>query len=77
MKDVFDELLRYFVDSYSGPELVAGILTGKHVLTGPEMIIAYKNGTCAMSNALNEMRKSSLEPLNEAFLNAVQIGNLS
>ena len=61
-------------DSY--PELVFQILSGEHVLTGLEMTDAYRNGSCGMRSALSEWTNSSLEPLNEAFLNAVEVKNL-
>ncbi len=58
------------------PELVFKLLSGDHDLTGIEMTDAYRNGSCGMRSALSEWTNSSLEPLNEAFLNAVDSGNL-
>ena len=75
-KDAFGELSKYLDNYNAHPKLVLALLSGSHVLTGLEMTHAYRNGSCAMRNALNEWTKSSLEPLNEAFLNAVEIGNL-
>ena len=40
------------------------------------MTDAYRNGSCGMRSALSEWTNSSLEPLNEAFLNAVDAKNL-
>tara|TARA_B100000579_G_scaffold424868_1_gene429845 strand:- start:758 stop:883 length:126 start_codon:yes stop_codon:yes gene_type:complete len=40
------------------------------------MTDAYRSGACGMRSALSEWTNSSLEPLNEAFLNAVDIKNL-
>ena len=77
LEDAFGELAEILVkypNAQSG--LVFGLLSGEHVLTGLEMTNAYKNGSFAMRNALNEWTNSSLEPLNEAFLNAVEIGSL-
>ncbi len=56
---------------YSNPELVFQILLGTHQLTGLEMTIAYRHGSCAMRSALNDWSKEPLERLNLAFLNAV------
>ncbi len=56
---------------HSQPELVFGILLGIHQLTGLEMTKAYRYGSCAMRSALIDWSNDSLEPLNEAFLNAV------
>jgi len=55
----------------ANPELVFQILLGNHQLTGLEMTIAYRNGSCAMRSALNDWSNDPLETLNEAFLNAV------
>ncbi len=52
-------------------ELIFQILLGTHNLTGLEMTIAYRHGSCAMRSALNDLTNSPLEKLNEAFLNAV------
>ncbi len=76
-KDAFAELTPYLDHYNSHPELVLSILSGKHDLTGLEMTFAYKNGYCAMRNALNEWTKSHLEELNVAFLNAVNIKKLA
>ena len=62
---------------YSNPELVFQILLGTHVLTGIEMTLAYRTGSCAMRSALNDWTKDPLENLNEAFLNAVVVKNLA
>ena len=56
---------------YSNPELIFQILLGTHDLTGSEMTIAYRHGSCAMRSALNDWTKEPLEKLNKAFLNAV------
>ena len=76
-KDAFEELSIFLANYDSQPELVFDLLSGRHDLTGLEMTIAYKKGSCSMRNALNDWTKSRLEPLNEAFLNAVQIENLA
>ncbi len=39
------------------------------------MTDAYRKGSCGMRSALSECNKSSLEPLNDAFLNAVEVKN--
>ncbi len=56
---------------YSNPELIFQILLGTHDLTGLEMTVAYRHGSCAMRSALNDWTKEPLEKLNKAFLNAV------
>ena len=71
IKDALGELSICLNNYDSYPELVFQILLGEHVLTGLEMTNAYRNGSCGMRSALCEWTKSSLEPLNEAFLNAV------
>ena len=76
MKDALGELSICLENYDSFPELVFQILLGNHVLTGLEMTNAYRNGSCGMRSALSEWTKSSLEPLNEAFLNAVEVKNL-
>ena len=76
MKDAFAELSTCLANYYSRPELVFELLSGRHELTGLEMTDAYRNGSCGMRSALSEWIKSSLEQLNEAFLNAVQVKNL-
>ncbi len=65
--------LAYHLKQYphSNPELVFQILLGNHVLTGSEMTLAYKTGSCAMRSALNDWTNSPLEELNDAFLDAV------
>ncbi len=65
--------LAIFLERYehSNPELVFQILLGTHELTGEEMTMAYRKGSCAMRTALGDWTKDSLEDLNEAFLNAV------
>ena len=74
--EAFGELFRSLANYNSYPELVLSILSGKHQLTGLEMTNAYRNGSCGMRNALHDWTNSSLEKLNEAFLNAVIIENL-
>ncbi len=64
-----DNILKKY--PYSNPELIFQILIGNHDLTGLEMTIAYRHGSCAMRSALNEWTKDPLENLNKAFLNAV------
>ena len=76
LKDAFVELSTCLANYDSQPELVFEILSGNHVLTGLEMTVAYRNGSCGMRSALSEWTNSSLEPLNEAFLNAVEVKNL-
>ncbi len=76
MKDAFAELSICLANYESQPELVFEILSGKHELTGLEMTDAYRNGSCGMRSALSEWTKSSLEPLNDAFLKAVDAKNL-
>ncbi len=56
---------------HSNPELVFQILLGTHILTGLEMTIAYRHGSCAMRSALNDWTNDPLEKLNQAFLDAV------
>ena len=51
----------------SQPELVFQILLGNHDLTGLEMSMAYRHGSCAMRSALNDWTNESLEELNEGF----------
>tara|TARA_Y100001968_G_scaffold291331_1_gene295659 strand:+ start:109 stop:678 length:570 start_codon:yes stop_codon:yes gene_type:complete len=75
-KDAFAELSTCLANYDSQPELVFELLSGNHELTGLEMTDAYRNGSCGMRSALSEWINSSLEPLNEAFLNAVEIKNL-
>ncbi len=60
----------------SQPELVFKILLGNHNLTGLEMTNAYRNGSCGMRSALAEWTNDTLEPLNKAFLNAVDASKL-
>jgi len=76
MKDALGELSICLKNYDSYPELVFQILSGEHALTGLEMTNAYRNGSCGMRSALHEWTNSSLEPLNEAFLNAVEVKNL-
>ncbi len=64
-----DEHLKIY--PYSNPELIFQILLGTHTLTGLEMTVAYRHGSCAMRSALNDWTNDSLEQLNKAFLNAV------
>ena len=76
LDEAFWELSRSLANYQSYPKIVLSILSGKHHLTGLEMTIAYRNGSCGMRSALSEWTNSSLEPLNEAFLNAVEVKNL-
>ena len=76
LKDALEELSNCLANYDSQPELVFELLSGKHVLTGLEMTDAYRNGSCGMRSALSEWTNSSLEPLNEAFLNAVEVKKL-
>ncbi len=76
LKDAFVELSTCLDNYDSQPELVLELLSGNHELTGLEMTDAYRNGSCGMRSALSEWTNSSLEPLNEAFLNAVEVKNL-
>ena len=76
LNDAFAELSIFLAKYDSQPELVYEILLGKHQLTGLEMTYAYRNGSCGMRSALAEWTNSSLEPLNEAFLNAVDAKKL-
>ena len=76
LKAAFAELSRCLEDYDSQPELVFNILSGDHELSGKEMTDAYRNGSCGMRSALSDWTQSSLEPLNEAFLNAVEVENL-
>ena len=76
MKDALAELSICLANYDSQPELVFELLSGNHELTGLEMTDAYRNGSCGMRSALSEWTNSSLEPLNEAFLNAVEVKNL-
>ena len=76
MKDALGELSICLKNYDSYPELVFQILSGHHELTGLEMTNAYRNGSCGMRSALSEWTNSSLEPLNEAFLNAVDAKKL-
>ena len=76
LEDALAELSICLSNYDSQPELVVELLLGNHVLTGLEMTDAYRNGSCGMRSALAEWTNSSLEPLNEAFLNAVEVKNL-
>ena len=76
MKDALGELSICLKNYDSYPELVFQILLGNHVLTGLEMTNAYRKGSCGMRSALCEWTKSPLEPLNKAFLNAVDAKKL-
>jgi uncharacterized protein (DUF1778 family) len=75
-EDAWGELSRCLANYESQPELVYKLLVGKKVLYGLEMTLAYRHGSCGMRSALVEWTNSSLEPLNEAFLNAVELENL-
>jgi len=71
-EDALRELAVYLNKyEHSNPELVFNILLGSHVLTGSEMTIAYRKGSCAMRTAISDWCNDPLEELNEAFLNAV------
>ena len=76
LEDAIAELSTCLGNYDSQPELVFELLMGNHVLTGLEMTDAYRHGSCGMRSALSEWTNSSLEPLNEAFLNAVEINKL-
>ncbi len=76
LKDAFAELSTCLANYDSQPELVFELLSGNHELTGLEMTDAYRNGSCGMRSALSEWTRNPLEPLNEAFLNAVEVKNL-
>ncbi len=73
LKELANHLKNY---PHSNPELVFQILLGTHELTGLEMTMAYRSGSCAMRSALNDWTKRPLEKLNIAFLNAVKTKNL-
>ena len=73
----FDELLKFLAKYEGQPELVRGILSGKHVLTGLEMTNAYRNGSIGMRSALNDWSKTSSEKLDETFLEAVEFEKLN
>ncbi len=68
LRELQTHLTRY---PHSNPELVFGILLGTHQLTGAEMTVAYRHGSCAMRSALNDWTNNPLEELNDAFLDAV------
>ncbi len=74
LKEINSFLVKY---PHSNPELVFQILMGTHDLTGLEMTIAYRHGSCAMRSALNDWTEEPLERLNKAFLNAVKSQNLA
>ena len=76
LEQAFAELSICLANYDSQPELVFELLSGNHELTGLEMTDAYRNGSCGMRSALSEWTNNSLEALNEAFLNAVEIKNL-
>ncbi len=76
VKDAFTELSTCLANYDSQPELVFDVLSGNHELTGLEMTNAYRHGSCGMRSALSEWTNSSLEPLHEAFLNAVEVKTL-
>ena len=76
IEDAFTELGNFLANYESQPELVYELLVGNHELTGIEMTDAYRNGSCGMRSALSDWTNNSLEPLNEAFLNAVETENL-
>ena len=76
LKDAIAELSICLGNYDSQPELVFELIVGNHELTGLEMTDAYRNGSCGMRSALAEWTNSSLEPLNEAFLSAVEVKNL-
>ncbi len=68
LRELDEHLRRY---PHSNSELVFQILLGSHDLTGLEMTIAYRHGSCGMRSALNDWTNDPLEQLNEAFLDAV------
>ncbi len=68
LKELAIDLNKY---EHSDPELVFQILLGNHALTGLEMTLAYRKGSCAMRSALCDWCNDPLEALNEAFLGAV------
>ena len=74
--DAFAELTFYLDKHDADSELIYSLLKGNHVLTGKQMTYAYRHGSCGMRSALSEWSNDSLEPLNEAFLNAVETDNL-
>ena len=76
LEDALSDLSTFLAKYDSQPNLVFEILLGNHELTGLEMTDAYRNGSCGMRSALADWTKSSLEPLNEAFLSAVDAKNL-
>ena len=70
--DALEELDRHLLNYPHGDnELIYQILLGTHELTGLEMTIAYRYGSCALRSALNDMTNDPLERLNKAFLDAV------
>ena len=75
-EDAFKEISECLANYKGQPGLVHGIFVGEHILTGSEMTEAYRNGFCGMRSALNDWTESTLEPLNQAFLNAVTVENL-
>ena len=76
LNDALAELSTCLSNYDSHPELVFKILLGEHQLTSIEMTYAYRNGSRGMRSALSEWTNTSLEPLNEAFLNAVELKKL-
>ena len=68
LKELNEHLRNY---PHSNPELIFQILLGNHYMTGLEMTIAYRHGSCPMRSALNDWINDPLEKLNEAFLEAV------
>ena len=76
LKDALSELSNCLDNYDSKPELVFELLSGNHKLTGVEMTDAYRNGACGMRSALSEWTNCSLEPLNKAFLEAVEVNNI-
>ncbi len=74
--EAFKEFSKFLANYNSHTELVFKIFSGKHNLNGLEMTNAYRNGSCGMRNALHDWTNSSLDQLNEAFLNAVMVDNL-
>ncbi len=73
LEELLTHLQKY---EYGDPELVSLILLDQHDLTGLEMTIAYRYGSCAMRSALCDWANEPLEDLNKAFLNAVIVKSL-
>tara|TARA_R100000664_G_C2712791_1_gene108942 strand:- start:34 stop:588 length:555 start_codon:yes stop_codon:yes gene_type:complete len=76
LKDAFAELSVCLSHYDSRPELVFQLLSGEQDLTGKKMTEAYRVGSCGLRSALCEWINDDLEPLNDAFLSAVEIKQL-